>query len=94
MDFAKQRDETVVILLEEEKVGNESAYVVRRISAWAGMEYQEQLGRTRNLTKTFKINRITADQTGVGEAVIEGLRHPNRAPSPSGQRHRRRQTKR
>ncbi|HXZ98529.1 MAG TPA: terminase family protein [Candidatus Acidoferrum sp.] len=82
VDFAKQRDETVVILLEEEKVGNESVYVLRHISAWSGMEYSEQLGRIRNLTKTFKINRITADQTGVGQPVIEGLREiiPNVEP--------------
>jgi phage FluMu gp28-like protein len=74
VDFAKQRDETVLILLEQEKIGSEPVYLVRHISAWVCIEYQEQLERIRNPSKTFKMNRTAADQTGAGKAVIEGLR--------------------
>ena len=71
IDFAKQRDETVVILAELEKGG---CLIVRHISAWTGMEYGKQVGRIVQLSKTFKIISGAADQTGVGEAVLEDLR--------------------
>jgi phage FluMu gp28-like protein len=73
-DFAKRRDETVVILLEEERLGRDSAFVVRHISAWAGMDYSEQVGRISRLTETFRVICGAADQSGVGEPVIEDLR--------------------
>jgi phage FluMu gp28-like protein len=41
VEFARQRDEAVFILLEQEKIGSETVYVVRHISPWADMEYQE-----------------------------------------------------
>jgi phage FluMu gp28-like protein len=71
IDFAKQRDETVVILAELEKDG---CLVVRQISAWSGMDYREQVGRIGQLAETFKIISGAADQTGVGEAVMEDLK--------------------
>ncbi len=70
IDFAKQRDETVVILAEFEEDGR---IVVRHISAWSGMEYGKQVGRIGQLAETFKIISGAADQTGVGEAVMEDL---------------------
>jgi phage FluMu gp28-like protein len=70
IDFAKQRDETVVILAEFEEDG---CIVVRHISAWSGMEYGKQVGRIGQLAETFKIISGAADQTGVGEAVMEDL---------------------
>ncbi len=70
IDFAKQRDETVVILAELEEDG---CLVVRHISAWSGMEYGKQVGRISQLAKTFKVISGAADQTGVGEAVMEDL---------------------
>ncbi len=72
IDFAKQRDETVVILAEFEEDG---CIVVRHISAWSGMEYGKQVGRIGQLAETFKIISGAADQTGVGEAVMEDLNH-------------------
>jgi phage FluMu gp28-like protein len=71
IDFAKQRDETVVILAELEKDG---CLVVKHVSAWSGMNYGEQVGRIGQLAKTFKIISGAADQTGVGEPVVEDLR--------------------
>jgi len=38
------------------------------------MDYGEQVDRISRLTKTLKIISGTADQTGVGEAVMEDLR--------------------
>jgi len=73
-DFAKRRDETVVILLEEERSGSNSTFVVRHISAWTGMDYSEQVGRISCLAKTFRVICGAADQSGVGEPVIEDLR--------------------
>ena len=72
VDFGKQRDETVVILVEKFPDG---IFIVRHISAWSKMDYSEQTGRIAQLATRFKIENARADQTGVGEAVIENLKH-------------------
>ena len=69
IDFAKQRDQTVVIILENVH----GVLWVRHISAWSSMDYSDQIGRIMQLCKTFNVERIAADQTGVGEALIEDL---------------------
>jgi phage FluMu gp28-like protein len=66
IDLAKQRDETVVILLE-----NADKLIVRHISAWSQMNYTDQIGRIRRLAEFFKVRHSAIDQTGVGEAVLE-----------------------
>lgn len=71
VDFAKQRDETVVIILERAKDGT---LVIRHIAAWSQMDYSDQIGRIRELSKRFRIEFAAADQTGVGEAIIEDLK--------------------
>jgi phage FluMu gp28-like protein len=68
VDFAKQRDETVVVILERLPDG---MLVVRHIQAWAGMDYTEQIGRIKQLSELFLISRGAADATGVGIAVME-----------------------
>ncbi len=69
VDFAKRHDETVVILLEEVT----DKLIVRHISAWSHMNYSQQIGRIKELSNCFRIRHAAADQTGVGEAVIEQL---------------------
>lgn len=69
--FGKQRDETVVILMERTP---DRTLVVRHISHYSQMDYSEQIGRIKELASRFRIERAAADQTGVGEAVIEDLK--------------------
>lgn len=71
VDFAKQRDETVVIILERAKDGT---LVIRHIAAWSHMDYSDQIGGIGELAKRFKTESGAADQTGVGEAIIEDLK--------------------
>jgi phage FluMu gp28-like protein len=71
IDLAKQRDETVVIILE--KVQKDGMLIVRHISAWSKMNYTEQISRIGQLSKLFHIDHSAVDQTGVGEAVLENL---------------------
>ena len=69
IDLAKQRDETVVIILER----NEGRCTTRHISAWTHMDYADQVGRIGELGGKFRIVGAMVDQTGVGEAVMEDL---------------------
>lgn len=69
IDLAKQRDETVVIILER----NQDEYVTHHISAWTHMDYADQVGRIGELAAKFRIIGAMVDQTGVGEAVMEDL---------------------
>jgi phage FluMu gp28-like protein len=71
VDFAKQRDETVVIFLERDSTG---VLWLRHLSAWSKLDYSDQLGRIGQLTKQFPVTHGCADQTGVGEAVLEDLK--------------------
>jgi phage FluMu gp28-like protein len=72
VDFAKQRDETVLVILERLPDG---MLVVRHIQAWAGMDYTEQIGRIKLLSDLFFITVGAADATGVGVAVIEEVQN-------------------
>jgi hypothetical protein len=67
-DFAKQRDETVVVLLERMDDG---LLVVRHISCWTGVDYTSQIGRVKLLSEQFNVTAGAADATGVGVAVME-----------------------
>lgn len=71
LDLAKQRDESVLMLLERLADG---VLVVRHISAWSKMDYTEQLGRVRLLAQQFKIVGGYVDQTGVGQPIVEDLK--------------------
>ena len=71
LDLAKQKDESVVILLERLPDG---LLVVRYIAAWSKMDYSEQLGRLRVLAGLFKIAGGCVDQTGVGQPIVEDLK--------------------
>ena len=71
VDFGKQRDDTVVILVEKAR---DDVFVVRHMSAWSKMDYSEQIGRIAQLATKFKIKHAAADATGVGLAVIDDLK--------------------
>jgi phage FluMu gp28-like protein len=79
IDFAKKRDETVVIMLEET---NDHEFIIRHIAAWSGMDYSQQIGRIAQLAGKFRIQRTVADKTGVGEALMEDLKRV--VPSAEG----------
>lgn len=70
VDFAKQRDETAIILLERSAEG----LLVRYLETWSHMDYSDQIGRIGQLSKRFPIALGAADQTGVGEVVVEDLK--------------------
>jgi phage FluMu gp28-like protein len=72
VDLAKQRDDSVVVVLEKfEKTGE---LIVRHITAWSKMNYTEQIGRIKQLSDAFPADHVAIDQTGVGEAVLENLK--------------------
>jgi phage FluMu gp28-like protein len=71
VDFAKQRDESVVVLLER---ATDSILIVRHIATWTQIDYSDQVGRIGQLAKKFPIISGRADQTGVGEVVMEDVR--------------------
>jgi len=74
IDFAKQRDETAVIILEKVKQLNGSnKLIVRQWFTWARMDYTDQIGRLSQLHKKLRCQKCKADQSGVGEAIIENL---------------------
>jgi len=70
LDLAKQRDETVVILLERV----DDVLTVRYIEAWSKMDYTDQIGRLRLLAERFRIGGGCVDQTGVGQPIVEDLK--------------------
>jgi len=72
IDLAKQRDETVVTILEKHPETNN--LTIRHISAWTKMNYTEQTARIQQLATLFPIENSAVDQTGVGEAVVENLK--------------------
>lgn len=71
IDFAKKQDETVVIVLEQT---SDRKLIVRHIDAWSQMDYTEQTARIGEICERFRIVGGAADQTGVGEAVMEDLK--------------------
>ena len=71
IDLAKQRDETVITILEKNNQTNN--LTVRHITAWTKINYTEQTARIGQLAALFPIENSAVDQTGVGEAVIENL---------------------
>ncbi len=77
IDFAKKRDQTVVFILERMQIAPPATfcYVTRHIAAWDKMDYSDQLGRIGQLRQLFPCELACADQTGVGESIIEDLKH-------------------
>jgi phage FluMu gp28-like protein len=71
IDFAKKKDETVLIVLERM---SDRRLIVRHIDAWSQMNYAEQIARIGEICQRFRIIGGAADQTGVGEAVLEDLK--------------------
>jgi hypothetical protein len=72
VDFAKKRDQTVAIILE---VDVERRRIrVKHVWAISGMDYAAQIAHLHELALKFGVQYVLADQTGVGEAVIEQLK--------------------
>ena len=75
IDFAKKRDETAVVILEKVRQPDGSVnLIVRQWFTWAKMDYSDQIGRLGQLHKHLPCAKGLADQTGVGEAIIEDVK--------------------
>jgi len=48
--------------------------VLRHLVAWSQLDYRDQIGRIGELAKLFPIIKGAADQTGVGEPILEDLK--------------------
>lgn len=72
VDFAKKRDQTVAIVLEVDPTKRRIR--VKHVWAVSGMDYSAQIAYLRELALRFNVEHVLADQTGVGEAIIENLR--------------------
>ena len=73
IDLAKQRDETVISLVEsvEDENGDVHRYI-RWLHATQA-PYKEQVAYIRNLMKELHVSRVSVDQTGVGAVIVEQL---------------------
>jgi phage FluMu gp28-like protein len=83
IDFAKERDQTVVMIGEKIPVvknkgqPNQSTVkilCVRHIEEWSDTNYAEQIARIVELKQKFPLTKGQADQTGVGEYVMEDIK--------------------
>lgn len=70
VDFAKKRDESVLTFLERRE---DNVWMLKGLIPWTGLHYNAQLGRMRMLKQTWNVIGGYADQTGVGEALIEDV---------------------
>lgn len=70
IDFAKKRDETVATFLEKQEDILQKKFSI----AWQGMDYKEQIGRIKNISQDYPIIACCADQTSVGEPLVEELK--------------------
>lgn len=74
VDFAKKRDETACIILDKTKRQDGSIKLTtRQWFTWPKMEYSDQIGRFSQLRKHLPCAKGVADQTGVGESVMEDM---------------------
>jgi phage FluMu gp28-like protein len=76
IDLAKQRDETVVMILERipksPQVPQEHLAVVH-IDHWSQMDYSNQIGLMGELKNRFPIAGGYCDESGVGKSVMEDI---------------------
>lgn len=72
VDFAKKRDQTVAVILEVDV--DRRRIRVKHVWAVSGMDYAAQIAHLHELALKFNVQYVLADQTGVGEAVIEQLK--------------------
>src|SRR5208282_5570459 len=78
VDFAKRRDETVIVLVEVERDGMLTVQYIESLQGSgknrAMIDYSDQVGRIGQIGEAFPIRRFEADETGVGTSVLEDLR--------------------
>jgi phage FluMu gp28-like protein len=70
MDLAKERDATVIIVTEIIETEGETKRIVRFIRELHS-SYEEQFRYLDGLIKKVKPNRVSIDQTGVGQMFVE-----------------------
>lgn len=70
MDLAKERDKTVVTVTEIVEQDDETKRVVRFVKEMHS-SYEEQFNYLRGLIARVKPNRVSIDQTGVGQMFVE-----------------------
>lgn len=80
MDLAKERDKTVIIVTEIIEAGDETKRTVRYVKEMHS-SYEEQFRFLQGLIAKVKPNRVSIDQTGVGQVFVERamreIRHSN-----------------
>lgn len=69
MDFAKQRDESVVQITE----WVDDVLTQRYQKAWGRQNYEHQLGELKIINKKLPITALLLDQSNVGERLIEEI---------------------
>jgi hypothetical protein len=73
VDFAKKRDQTVVVVV---RVDAEKR-LMRVVHVWApppgSLDYSAQIAYIRRIAEVFHVSYALGDQTGVGESVIESF---------------------
>lgn len=67
VDLAKERDQSVFTVVEHLDDGNKKVLFTRATQD----EYHEQFDYLKNLIIATKANRVTIDQTGVGQKFVE-----------------------
>jgi hypothetical protein len=74
VDFAKKRDQTVVVVVRVDPAKRR----MRVVHVWAppagSLDYSSQIAYIRDIAERFHVSYALGDQTGVGESVIEQLK--------------------
>lgn len=70
VDLAKERDQTVITVVEVTEVEGETKYHVLLVKAMQD-SYDDQFKYLKGLIARVKPNRVSIDQTGVGQVFVE-----------------------
>jgi phage FluMu gp28-like protein len=74
VDFAKKRDQTVVVVIRVDVEKRKMRVVHVWAPAAGSLDYSSQIAYIKNIAGKFHVQYALGDQTGVGESVIEQLR--------------------
>ncbi|MFI5448722.1 MAG: hypothetical protein ACHQ03_02995 [Candidatus Bathyarchaeia archaeon] len=76
-DFAKRRDETVIVLVEVERDGMLTVQYIESLQGSGKnrtmIDYSDQIGRIGQICEAFSVRKFEADETTVGIPVVEDL---------------------
>lgn len=70
VDLAKERDQTVITVVEQYEVDEETKYKVLMVKATQD-SYDDQFTYLKGLIEKVKPNRVSIDATGVGQMFVE-----------------------